>query len=351
MKDLTTVGIDIAKNYIQIHGADKRGKCVLKKRLKRANFLTYMANIPKCLIGMEACGGANYWAKELNKLGFTVKLMSPQKVKKFVENHKNDEQDAHACAIAVERGDMRFVAIKTKEQMDIQAIHRIRSYYVKQKTGLSNMIRGLLLEIGIAIPQGKAGLVKKMRLLLAAENEPLGERMKLLFQELYDDFNRLDKTIGCYTSLLEELASEDENCQRIMTIPGIGPISATAVLAKIGNGSEFQKGRELSAYFGLVPKQCSSGGKQILQGISKHGDRYLRQLLIHGGRSSLRAALRKNKETGLFEKNDEHSQWMRQLAERVGMNKTSVAVANKNARIMVALLKKQTQFHAALGHV
>lgn len=350
MKNLTTIGIDIAKNYLQIHGADRQGKRVLKKRIARENFLNFMANLPKCLIGMEACGGAHYWANELIKLGFEVKLMSPKKVKKYVDNNKNDAKDAEACAEAVNRANMRFVPIKTKKQMDIQALHRIRSFYVKQRTGLTNMIRGVLLEMGIAIPQGKAALIKHLRILLDADNACLDNKIKSVFQNLYDDLKRLDEEIKRYTASLEKLAQEDEYCKRISTLSGIGPITATAMIAKIGNGNEFRKGRELSAYLGLVPKQHSSGEKQILLGISKHGDRYVRQLLIHGGRSALKAARRKDKKTGLFEKQDAHSQWIRKLVERVGMNKASVAIANKNARIIIALLKRQTTFQPALAH-
>lgn len=350
MKDLTTIGIDIAKNFMQIHGTDRNGKAILKKRLPRGKFLTCMSNLPKCLIGMEACGGAHYWATQLIKLGFIVKLMSPRKVKKFVENNKNDAKDAEACAVAVNRGDMQFVPIKTQTHLEIQAVHRVRSYYVKQQTGLMNMMRGLLLELGIAIPKGKSALVNKMRTLLDPAEQQISEKNKGLFQNLYNDLKRLSDELECYTTLLEKLAEEDEYCKRISTISGIGPITATAVISKIGNGSEFNKGRELSAYLGLVPKQYSSGEKQVLGEISKHGDRYIRQLLIHGGRSSIQAAMRKNPLSGLFVKQDEHSQWMRKLAERVGKNKASVAVANKNARMIIALLKNQTSFDPALAH-
>lgn len=350
MKDLTTIGIDIAKNYIQIHGIDSKGKRVLKKRAARDQFLAFMAPLPKCLIGMEACGGANYWATELTKLGFTVKLMSPVKVKKYVENNKNDEKDAEACAEAVGRASMTFVPIKTETQMSIQALHRTRSYYVKQRTALMNMMRGLLLEWGIAIPQGKAALVKQMRILSDAENTQLHGETKAMFQRLYEDFKRVNTEMEHYTDKLETLATEDELCKRITTVQGIGPLTATAVIAKIGNGSEFRKGRELAAFLGLVPRQHSSGEKQLLLGISKHGDRYLRQLLVHGGRSSLHASMRVNKITGEFEKQDVHNQWIRRLAERGGMNKATVAIANKNARMIIALLKNGTTFQPELAH-
>lgn len=350
MKDLTTIGIDTAKNYIQIHGVNKHGKCLITKRVARMKFLTFMANLPKCLIGMEACGGANYWASELTKLGFTVKLMNPRHVKKFVDNNKNDAKDAQACAEAVTRANMRFVSIKTKAQMDIQATHRIRSFYLKQRTGLMNMMRGLLLEQGIAIPKGQAALVHKLRELLSPENKSISEVNKATFQKLYDDLKALNKQVQHYTSVLISLSEQDEHCKQIKTLPGVGPITATALVAKIGNGSEFRKGRELPPYLGMVPRQHSSGDKHVLLGISKHGDRYLRQLLIHGGRSCLQAAMKKSKLTGEYLKQDKHSQWMRQLAARVGMNKASVAVASKNARMIIALLKKQSTFEVSLTH-
>jgi transposase len=350
MKDITTIGIDIAKNYLQIHGVNNNGKALLKQRLPRDRFLSFMANLPKCLIGMEACGSANYWAIELIKLGFEVKLMSPLKVKKFVENNKNDAKDAEACAEAVTKANMRFVPIKTKEQMEIQALHRIRSFYVKQRTAVMNMMRGILLEMGIAIPKGKSTLIKHLCILLDAEDTRLNTKMKNVFQKLYNDLKRLNDEINCHKESIKKLAEEDEYCKQLITLPGIGPITATAIIAKIGNGSEFNKGRELSAYLGLVPKQHSSGEKQVLLGISKHGDRYVRQLLIHGGRSALKAAMRINKITGAFEKQDVHSQWIRKLADRVGMNKASVGIANKNARIIIALLKNQILFEPALAH-
>lgn len=350
MNDITVIGIDIAKNFIQIHGANSKGKVLFKKRLARGEFLTFMANIPVCLVGMEACGGAHYWAQELTKLGFEVKLMSPRKVKKYVENNKNDANDAAACAEAVTRENMLFVPIKTQAQTEIQAIHRVRSFHVKQRTALMNMIRGMLLEVGIAIAKGEFALMKKLNELQDTENDQLSVPMKSMLKNLCDNLKKLDTEINSFKASLEKLAHEDESCVRIKTLPGIGPITATAIVAKIGNGCGFKNGRELSAYLGLVPKQYSSGDKQILGRISKHGDRYIRQLLVHGGRSSVCAAMKKNKATGLFEKQDEHSVWIRNLADRVGVNKASVAVANKNARMIIALLKNETIFQAKLAH-
>lgn len=350
MKDITVIGIDIAKNYIQLHGANDKGKPMLKKRLPRDKFLPFMANLPICLVGMESCGGANYWAIELIKLGFTVKLMSPRKVKKFVEHNKNDAKDAEGCSIAATRADVPAVPVKTLIQQEIQAIHRARSYYVKQQTALMNMMRGLLLELGIVFPKGKAALIRNLRKLLDADNHQLSNNNKTLYLRLHEDLKQLIEQVEHFSGQLETLAEQDEYCKRINSLPGIGPISATAVIAKIGNGSEFHKGRDLSAYLGLVPKQRSSGETQRLGKISKNGDRYVRTLLIHGARSSVCAAMRKHKLTNLFIKNDVHSEWMRNLVERVGKNKACVAVANKNARMIVALLKNQTNFQAELAH-
>jgi transposase len=351
MTDITIIGVDIAKNYIQIHGTTGTGKMLLKKRLPRNKFLSFMVNIPKCLVGMEACGGAHYWAIELKKLGFDVKLISPQKVKKYLDNHnKNDERDAAACAEAVSRANMTFVPIKTVAQIDIQSLHRIRSLYIRQRTALMNMMRGILLEFGIAIAKRESALVKKLHELLDDNNSWLDEPNKGYFRSLNADLKKLDEQIENLTKKLKTLAKEDELCQRLQTIEGVGPISATALIAKIGNGSEFKKGRDLSAYLGLVPKQHSSGETQRLLGITKHGDRYIRQLLIHGGRSVVQASKRLNKTTGIYQKQDPHSQWVRKLADRIGTNKASVAVANKNARMVIALLKNRTIFDAKLAH-
>ena len=348
MKNLTVIGVDLAKNYIQIHGADGRGKCVLKRRVKREQFIVFMANLPKCLVGMEACGGSNYWAKQLIELGFDAKIMSPQKVKKYTSHNKNDYRDAEACAEAVTRASMTFVSLKTDVQMEVQAIHRIRSHYVKERTALMNMIRGLALDRGIAIAKGDAAL--KRHFLQLKESNLLSEATKALFNQLENDLLTLNEKVDGYTAQIMQLSKRDEHCQRLETIDGMGPITSTALIAKIGNGSEFKNGRELSAYLGLTPRQASSGDKQVLLGITKHGDRYLRQLLIHGGRSAVNAAMRKDKKTDAFVKQDKHSAWIRALATRIGINKTSVAVANKNARMVIALLKNQKNFDAALAH-
>lgn len=350
MKDITVIGIDIAKNVFQIHGSNSQGKKVFHKRISREGFLETMAKLPRCLVGIEACGGAHYWAKELIKLGFEVKLMSPVRVKKYADHQKNDARDAAACAEAVTRSSMRFVSIKTDAQCDMQSLHRVRSYYVQQRTALMNMMRGLLLESGIAIRQGQTHLSKELTNLLDDACERLRPAEKRMFRDLKASLDKVDEQVGHYTQLITTIAKEDEYCQRLQTIRGVGPLSATAVIAKIGNGSEFQKGRDLSAYFGLVPQQYSSGNKQVLGSITKHGDRYIRQLLVHGGRACVQAASRVDKSTGEILKTDPHSLWIRDLTNRIGVNKASVAVANKNARMMVALLKNKSTFKPELAH-
>lgn len=350
MKDLTVIGIDIAKNVFQIHGADSHGKRLLKKRVSREGFLQLMARLPACLVGMEACGSAHYWAKELIKLGFDVKLMSPHKVKKYADHQKNDANDAAACAEAVTKANMRFVPIKTDVQLTIQAMHRVRSLYIKQRTARMNMMRGLLAECGIVMAKGQAYLMKKLTALLDDACERLSPVEKGLFKRLKEDWDKEEQEIIHHTAQLGKLAKEDDACRRLQTIEGIGPLTSTAIVAKIGNGSEFQKGRDLSAFLGLVPQQYSSGDKQVLGSITKHGDRYIRQLLVHGGRACVQAASRVDKVTGAFYKNDPHSVWIRELAVRVGANKASVAVANKNARMVVAILKNKTTFQPEMAH-
>lgn len=350
MKEFTVIGIDTAKNWIQLHAVDAHGKAVLKKRLARNQFLPFMANLQKCLIGMEACGGAHHWAAELTKLGFTVRLMDARKVKKYADNQKNDARDAAACAEAVVRPNMRFVSIKNTTQLKIQELHRIRSYYVKQQTKMMNMIRGILLEGGMAISKGKASLMNYLCLLVAEEDKRLSGELKELVKDLYEELKHVEEKVKQHTSKVENLAKEDAACQKIMTIPGVGPLTATALIAKIGNGSEFKKGRDLSAYLGLVPKQHSSGDKQCLGKITKHGDRYLRELLVHGGRAMVQSAMRIDKTNKSFVKNDRHSVWTRELCDRIGRNKAAVALANKNARIIIRVLQNKMNFEADLAH-
>jgi transposase len=335
--EVTTVGIDIAKRIFQLHGVDERGKTVLKKKLMRDQVLTYIANLPRCLIGIEACGGAHYWARELIKLGHEVKLMAPQFVKPYVKTNKNDQVDAEAICEAVARPNMRFVPVKSIEQQDVLSIHRIRQRLVRNRTALANEIRGLLHEFGLTIPQGINKVTAKLTEFL--DNETLSQMSCQTFTDLKEEFLDNDKKIKELEKRLKLISSESDKCQQLISIPGIGLITATALVASIGNASCFESGRQLSAWLGLVPRQHSSGGKEKLLGISKRGDVYLRSLLIQGARAVLNAKLTFTTEEQKTKKDySKFIQWMFNLSERSGYNKTVVAVANKLARVVFSIL-------------
>lgn len=335
--EVTTIGIDIAKRIFQIHGVDKNGKTILKKKLMREQVITFMANLPRrCLVGMEACGGSSYWARELTKLGHNVKLMAPQFVKPYVKTNKNDQADAEAICEAVARPNMRFVPIKTVEQQDILFIHRVRQRLVKNRTALANEIRGLLHEFGFVIPQGINKIMTKLTEIL--DEGDLSQLSYRTFSELKEEFLENDKKIKELKQRLKIIASQYSNHQQLMTIPGIGLITATALIASIGNASCFKNGRQLSAWLGLVPRQHSSGGKDKLLGISKRGDIYLRTLLIQGARAVLNSKIRFTTEEQKSKKDySKFTKWMFNLSERNGHNKTTVAVANKLARVVFAV--------------
>ena len=337
MKDITTLGIDLAKNVFQIHGVNARGNKLLTRRVKRNKLLSHIANMPPSLIGIEACGGSYYWARRFQECGHTVKLMAPQFVKPYVKSNKNDANDAEACCEAVTRPSMRFVPIKTIEQQDIQMLHRIRSRLVGKRTQLTNQIRGFLAEYGLVIAKGKAAIKRRLPEILEDGENELTVEGRDLFQDLYSELLQLEIRIQKYDEKIERLAKSDERCKWLETIPGIGVKTSTAFIAGVGDAEVFIKGRQLSAWLGLVPKQSSSGNRIRLGKISKRGDRYLRTLLVHGARSVVSNASKKE---------DRYSQWINQLVERIGFNKATVAVANKNARIAWALLTKKEVFKA-----
>lgn len=334
--NIVTCGIDLAKNIFQVHGVDENEAVVAKKQLRRSQVLPFFLNLAPCLIGMEACGSAHYWARELTKLGHTVRLMSPQHVKPYIKGNKNDTNDAAGICEAVSRPSMRFVGAKTQEQQDILMLHRIRSQKVKVRTALVNQIRGLLSEFGIVLTKRIEPLRKELVDLLTQEEQPnLSELARRNFYELYEDLLLLDDQIERVENELKATIKTESDCQRLLTLPGIGWITASALVAHIGDISQFKNGRELSAYIGLVPRQNSSGGKNVLLGISKRGDAYLRTLLIHGARSVLQHSSKKE---------DKDSEWLKQVADRRGNNKAVVAQANKTTRKVWALLSKQTVY-------
>jgi transposase len=338
MSKVALLAIDIAKNIFQLHGADERGKGILKKTVKRSELSNYIAKVEQCTIVMEACGGAHYWARKFQELGHKVKLISPQFVTPFVKSNKNDMHDAQAIAEAASRPDMRFVPIKGLEQQDIQCLHRIRERIVKQKIALSNQIRGLLAEYGVVIAQGFAALKKRMpEIMEDAENE-LTFIAREFCAELYEEFFLLEQRIEIYDKKMQKIFKENNICQKLSHIEGIGLITATAILTVLSDPKLFKNGRHFAAFLGLVPRQHSSGGKQKLLGISKRGDTYLRKLLVQGARSVL---LRINNKTDL------RSEWLKQLKVRRGSNRAAVALANKNARIIWAMVANDTLYQRA----
>jgi transposase len=335
MKYVKAIGIDLAKNIFQLHGVDGRGKKVLSKRLTRSQLIEFMVQQPACEVGLEACMGAHYWSRKFEDMGHKVKMMSPQFVKPYVKSNKNDRNDAAGIAEAMSRPDMKFVPIKSIEQQDIQLIHRARELLVKQRVALGNQIRGLLAEYGVILPQGVSHVKHKLTGILEdAENE-LTAKAREIFNRLHKQFNELEKEIVVYDKDIEHITRTDERCQRLLEIEGIGPVTASAVIAAVGDAKEFKRGRELAAWLGLVPKQHSSGNKIRLQGISKRGDRYLRTLLIHGARSVVNVS---------GTKTDPKSLWVMDKKVRGGHNKAAVALANKNARIIWAVLAKNEPY-------
>lgn len=337
MKDISVVGIDLAKNVFQLHGTDKQGKCVLRKRLSREKLIEFVAQLKPCLIGLEACLGAHHWARVFQSQGHEVKLMAPQFVKPYVLSNKNDQNDAKGIAEAVTRPCMKFVPIKRIEQQDVLLLHRARELALKQRIAQANQIRGLLLDYGIVIPQGVYHF--KMLLAILEENQAkLTERSMAIFKQLYEQFKVYEEQVEQYEKQIKALVDQDEACQRLLKVEGVGPITASAVVASVGDAKVFKKGRELAAWLGLVPKQHSSGNTVRLSGISKRGDNYLRKLLVHGARSVVNQCANKK---------DRRSVWIADKKYRCGYNKATVALANKNARIIWALLATGQPYRAA----
>ena len=326
---ITTLGIDLAKNVFQLHGVNEKGKVILTKKVKRTKLLETIAKLPSCVIGMEACATSHYWGREFEKLGHTVKLMSPQYVKPYVKTNKNDMRDAEAICEAVSRPTMRFVPIKTVDQEDIQGLHRSRSLLMKNRTALSNQVRGLLAEYGMVIPKSSAKVRPILISLLDENNGRLSPFAKETFSDLYDQLVDLEQRIEKTNNRLELLFKQHPVCQKISAVPGIGVLTATAILAAVSSPQVFKNGRHMAAWLGLVPKQNSSGGKAALGKLSKRGNRYLRMLLIHGARAVVQQAEKRK---------DSKSVWTSNLKRRKGTNIATVALANKNARVIWALM-------------
>ncbi len=338
---ITRIGMDIAKQIFELHGVDERGQVVLRKTLRRGQVLEFFARLEPCGVGMEACGGAHYWARELAGLGHTVRLLSAHKVKPYVDGNKNNRRDAAAICEAMSRPSMRFVQPKSTAQQDLQTLHRARTLLVREMTALSNQLRGLLHEYGVAIRKGSAALRRALPQLLEHDDQRLTAVLRQVVAELWERYQYLEQRRATYDRQLSSLCKQDQRCQRLLKIEGIGPLSATALVAAIGNGHEFQNGRHFSAYLGLVPGHSNTGDKTVMLGITKRGNRYLRTLLIHGGRAAVYAARRHT---------DARSRWLNRLRETSCYNVAAVALANKNARVAWAMLRYGEDYHPHRAH-
>lgn len=336
--DVAFVGIDLAKNIFQLHGENVDGQVVFQRRVRRDRLMREVGALPPCAIGIEACTGAFYWQRQFEAAGHRVRIIAPQYVKPFVQHQKNDRNDAMAICRALRQPNMKFVPGKTIEQQDIQALHRGRQRLVNHRTALVAQMRGLLLDRGIAFAQSISRARREIRSLLEDTASDLSDLFRSMLAQLYACLLGLDRQIAWFDSEIEKVFRASDTCRRLSKIRGVGPKTATAIVAAVGDAAEFSNGRHLAAWMGLVPRQHSSGNRQRLLGISKRGDRHLHTLLIHGARAVVRTAQARD---------DAQSAWIRNLQARRGAAKTIVAVANKNARVIYAMLRKQTEFRAA----
>jgi len=326
---IRAIGIDLGKTVFHLVATNELGKVVIRKRLSRTQLLHLTVNLPSSLVGMEACCGAHFLGTALQQQGHRVRLIPAQFVKPFVKSNKNDFIDAEAIAEAVQRANMRFVPIKTQDQLDLQALHRVRDRLMQRRTSLINQLRAFLLERGITVRAGVSQLRRRLPELLQTVQELFSTRMASIIQQLVAEWRSIEEQIDRLSLEINQITEADSTCQRLLTIPGIGPLAATAIVAAVGNGAAFSKGREFAAWLGLVPKQCSTGGKPKLLGISKRGNNYLRWLLIHGARSVIARVHRDRHRFG---------EWLTELQLRTHRNIVAVALAAKLARIAWAVL-------------
>ena len=331
------LGIDLGKTVFHLVGLDSSGQVVVRKRCSRTQLLAFTRNLQVQLIGMEACSGAHFLGRALREQGHEVRLMPAQYVKPYVKTNKSDYIDAEAIAEAVQRPRMRFVPIKTEEQLDLQALHRVRERWVMRRTAVVNQIRSLLLERGLTLPKGRSHVDHQLPRILEDAELKLSGPFRVLLAQLKLELEQLGARVEQMDAVIQQEARDNEACQRLTAIPGVGPVTATALVAAIGNGSAFRRGRDLSAWVGVVPRECSTGGKQKLLGISKRGNKYLRRLFVQGARSVLQH--RDKQAPGL-------SDWLAQLLERAHQNVVTVALANKMIRIAWAVLCRNENYRA-----
>jgi len=329
--EITTIGLDIAKRVFQVHGADATGKGQLRRKLQRADVLTFFASLPPCLVGIEACSTAHYWAREIRALGHEVRLMPASYVKPYVKRGKTDAADAEAICEAVTRPTMRFVPIKSAEQQAVLMLHRTRDLLVRQRTMLVNALRGHMAELGIIAPQGISRVGDLLAALMGEDGAKLPKLARQALQGLAAELEAVGDRVKQIDAAIMVWHKENEVSRRLATIPGVGPITASAIVATVTDPAQFQSARQFAAWIGLVPKQNSSGGKERQSGISKQGDRYLRRLLVLGATAVIRHA--RTKATA-------ETAWLRGVLDRRPVRLASVAQANKTARIVWALMAR-----------
>lgn len=334
---IVILGIDLGKTVCSVAGLDESGQVILRKRVRRDRLGALLVNLPPCTVAMEACCGAHHVGRQAQALGHEIRLMPPEYVRPYVKAQKNDDRDAEAIAEAASRPTMRLVTLKTIEQLDLQSLHRVRERHVRNRTQLINQIRALLLERGIVLARSPAKLARAMPDILADEANGLYPRMRLLLEDLMTELHQLDQRIHALDREIASIAREDESARRLMEVPGIGALTATAVVAAVGDASAFASGRDFAAWLGLVPRQVTTGGRPRLLGITKRGNKYLRRLLVHGARSAL---------PHLMAKETPQGRWLSGLLARRHRNVATVALAQKMARIIWALLAHQRRYSA-----
>lgn len=327
---IVILGIDLGKNSCSVVGLDEGGAVILRRRMRRDGVVALAAKLTPCVMAMEACCGAHHMGRALATLGHEIRLMSPEYVRPYVKAQKNDDRDAEAIAEAATRPTMRFVELKSEDQLDVQTLHRVRDRLVGERTSLTNQIRSLLLERGHIVAQGHARLRLLLRELLDTGVNALSPRMAFLLGDMRARWEDLDRRIAAFDAEFATMARSDDRARRLTTIPGIGALNATALVAAVGDAATFTKGRDLAAWLGLVPRQASTGGKPKLLGITKRGSRYLRKMLIQGARAAMPTLAKANTAVGA---------WLRGLLARAHANVAVVALAAKMARTVWALLR------------
>lgn len=345
MNNISVVGIDLAKNVFQVHGEDERGNKLYNKAMNREAFKRWLVQLPVCKVGMEACSTSHYWGRKFAMAGHEVKLVNPRKVKIFVERNKNDAKDAEAICDATRSKKVLRIPVKTMSQQVLSSIHRARSQVVSQRTKVSNHLRSQLAEYGLVTRPGYAALRMLVEKVLSGEVEELNDYSQLLFllSDLYEDVKRLEARVKVYDQELKKIAKMNKTARKLMELPGVGEITATALVAKVEDYSEFKRGSHFGAWLGLTPKEYSSAGRQKLGRISKQGDRYLRTLLIHGARAVISSTLKKDA------RGTSYHRWIQEMVKRRGKNCAAVALANKHARMIWAVMKHKREVDLSFG--